>query len=843
MINELSKRIFDNERFKNDYTELLRINLKNLINPKNKCYISEELENRLLNSISVFSNSNLSQYREVALDILIKVYNNHNFINEAKERIFINFLSIVLCNLGNFPSNSMLLKEKTDEYLDIKPQKIWIENEYRKLNNTIRINDNELLLTNAQKSIWDALVNNSNVIVSAPTSAGKTFILQNFIINLFNNNLNNKVIYIVPTRALIDQVSSSLRDLLKLNKLEHVNVTGVPINDDTTDSIIFVVTQERAQFILDNNVMINYLIVDEAQNVNDNARGVVLQSVIERVKNTSYCGCVFATPFVNNPEIFSSFMVNDESLHIVKIKESSVVQNLFDVRMINDNTCNISIIKDNCTILEQFEFVNNFDEIKNFTNLAVKLGQGEINIIYGSTPSVCEKISTFLLGEISSNTRIKKELLEASTFIKQIIHEDYLLSETIKYGIVYHYGNLPAVLRNLIEDLCKTGLIKYIVCTSTLMQGVNLPAQNIFLFKPTKGKDLPLTAHEFWNLVGRAGRLTKDFEGNVFLININDWQENPLSKNRYANVSFSFNKYLKNYDDGLKQFILNIEHASDNEDTQGYENALNKLFVEYKNNSINETLSQIGLENDKIEEIINDVTLLDSLINLPTEILSKNPNVSFVRQQEVFNYINICCQEGTYSYLIPPPPQKKFNEIYDWYLKFIKWILKFLKKDNSNKNKYITAKLLLWMQGVSYKELLKSNIEYNNTTRQRGHANVNTEARNLFHLIERDIRYSYVKMTKCYTDLLAYAFEINGLTEYIKRIPKLYLYLELGACNETQILLLSMGLSRTSAIEISKQLSGSYKSTEEIKSYLKNINLRAIGLPEAVINEINKFVL
>jgi len=843
MINKLSKRIFENEQFKNDYKELLKLNLKNLINKSSKEYLSEEIENRLLNTISIFSNAKIPVYRESALDILIKLYNNHKYINEAKERIFINFLSIILCNLGNFPSNSMLAKNKDEEYLDIKPPKIWFENEYKKIKNTITIKDNDLLLTNAQKGIWNALMHNSNVIISAPTSAGKSFILQNFIINLFNNESNNKVIYIVPTRALIDQVSSGLRELLKSNQIEDVDITGIPIDNQSSNRIIYVVTQERAQVILDNNVIVNYLIVDEAQNVNDNARGVVLQSVIEKVKNTSYCGCVFATPFVKNPEIFSSFMINDESLHVVQIKESAVVQNLYDVRIENDNFCKVSIVKDELAVSETFEFINKFDELKNFTNLALHLGKDSINIIYGSTPSICEKISTFLLNELSSNDAIPQKLLDASNFIKQVIHEDYLLSETIKYGIVYHYGNLPAVIRTMIEELCKSGDIKYIVCTSTLLQGVNLPAQNIFLFKPTKGKDIPLSAHEFWNLVGRAGRLTKDFEGNVFLINLNEWQENPLQKNRYVNVSFSFETYLKNYSSGLKQFILDIEHASDNENTQGFENALNKLYTEHKNETIHETLLQFGLENDLVTEVVTDISSLDAFINLPIEILNKNPNVSFVRQQELFNYINSCCENGNYLNLIPPPPQKKFNDIYQWYLQFIKQLLRFLKKNDSNTNKYITAKLLLWMQGLSYKELLTSNINYSNSNRKKGIANVNTEARALFHLIERDIRFTYVKMTKCYTDLLAYAFEKNQLTEKIKSIPKLHLYLELGACNETQILLLSLGLSRTAATEVSKKLIGTYRESSEIKDFLKRTNLKAIGLPSIVINEINKFIL
>ncbi|MCI7002870.1 MAG: DEAD/DEAH box helicase [Clostridia bacterium] len=842
MINLLCKRIYDNPQFKKDYIELLSINLQNLINTE-KIYIDSDVENRLLNTISIFSNSKDSIFKELALEILIKLFSNHEFKDEFEDRIFINLLSLALCNLGNFPSNEMLLKDKNENYIDIQPQKIWIENEYKKLNNTVIINKKKLLLTNSQINMWNSLINNTNVIVSAPTSAGKSFVLQNFIINLFNNKNPNKVVYIVPTRALIDQVSSSLKELLTNNDIVDVYITGVPIESSDKERVIYVVTQERAQILIDNNINFNYLFVDEAQNINDNARGVTLQSVIENVKGSSLSGCIFATPFVNNPEIFKSFMTNDEDLHIVQIKESPVVQNLYDVRIVNDNTCNITIIKDGNNTNYNFEFDNQFDEIKNFTKLAVRLGKNSINIIYGSTPSTCEKISQLLLSEIVSDNNIPEKLQTASNFIKQVIHEDYLLAETIKYGIVYHYGNLPAVIRTMIEDLCKSGDIKYIVCTSTLLQGVNLPAQNIFLFKPTKGSESPLSSQEFWNLVGRAGRLTKDFEGNVFLVNLNDWADNPLNKNKYSNVSFSFETYLKNYDNGLKQFILNIEHPSDNPETQGYENTLNKLFFEYKNNTINETLSKFNLSENRIQEIINDVSSLDIFIKLPINILNKNPNVSFLRQQELYNFLFDQTSKGFETNLIPLPPQKSFNDIYNWYLLFIKQLLRFLKKSDNNSYKYATSKLLFWMQGMSYKELLSSAVEYKNTRLKRGVANVNTEARNLFQFIERDIRYSYVKMTKCYIDLLAYIFETTNKTEYILKIPKIHLYLELGACSETQILLLSLGLSRTAAIEISKNIMGSFKSAEDIKNYLKSINLKAIGLSDIVINEIKKFIL
>ena len=83
---------------------------------------------------------------------------------------------------------------------------------------------------------------------------------------------------------------------------------------------------------------------------------------------------------------------------------------------------------------------------------------------------------------------------------------------------------MPNQVRILIEDLFKEKKLIYLFCTSTLLEGVNLPAQNIFIMKPTQGKGNYLDRLSFWNLAGRAGRLLKDYYGNIYCINIDDWK-------------------------------------------------------------------------------------------------------------------------------------------------------------------------------------------------------------------------------------------------------------------------------------------------------------------------------
>nr|WP_249787546.1 hypothetical protein [Bradyrhizobium sp. NBAIM03] len=91
---------------------------------------------------------------------------------------------------------------------------------------------------------------------------------------------------------------------------------------------------------------------------------------------------------------------------------------------------------------------------------------------------------------------------------------------------------MPTQIRTAVEEAVARGDIDYLVCTTTLLQGVNLSAKNLFLCRPQKGDNVPLESVDFWNLVGRAGRLMKEFQGNIFLIDYDNWRKKPLEQPR-----------------------------------------------------------------------------------------------------------------------------------------------------------------------------------------------------------------------------------------------------------------------------------------------------------------------
>jgi len=92
-------------------------------------------------------------------------------------------------------------------------------------------------------------------------------------------------------------------------------------------------------------------------------------------------------------------------------------------------------------------------------------------------------------------------------------------------GVAYQIGYLPSDIRMRIEELFKTGDIKTILCTSTLVEGVNLPADNLFITSYKNGRS-NMTPVDFRNLIGRVGRIEYNLYGNAILVKADERTNN-----------------------------------------------------------------------------------------------------------------------------------------------------------------------------------------------------------------------------------------------------------------------------------------------------------------------------
>lgn len=855
MIDKLCKQIERHEGYKQDYEVLSKSS--SLLYLRKDITIETDGVFRLLKCASAFALSDDEKYRNQAYSIAIMTRNVLQYIDEDNRKEIEAIIVVVLSRLGNFPAENKFLREVSFDD-SLMPPTLQIERQYHVLKNEAHLSfDKMLLLTDFQRDLWGAMQNHKIVIVNAPTSAGKSFVLQNHVLNVAKGGISSHIIYIVPSRALIEQVIVGLKGLIADYTIadERIYVTEVPQDfSDSKEKIIYVLTQERVQLLLETKITVDQVIVDEAQNISDGARGIILQSVTETIiKRNNNAKFIFAMPFVKNPEVFLSVFNLGTDYAIIPSAESPVKQNLYNVVVDAHATKKVKIeqIKEegNRVYLCDVELETVLtDEQRYLAILSVVFGRQQNNIVFGSEPQKCEKIAGFIIQLLEKKD--DKELLDFSEFLKSHIHEDFLLAETVLYGVAYHYGVLPSFIRKEVERLASIGKINYVICTSTLLQGINLPAQNIFIMKPSKGRvenNQPgkMEASEFWNLVGRAGRLTKDYEGNVFLVNVQNWEKKFIDERERSQPIYSaYRSMLSEAESDLVGYISDINHPSGLPKNQGYENSFMKLLDDYLDGGedrLSETLAHLDdtLRRDLIIEKIKEAS---TRVTIPRELLLLNPNVSAYRQQEMVDYMRERIRRKGALYLIPPHPMQKWDTIKEDYVKlFIRFGQHFKKLSNTRVVAVDALLALRWMRGSSYQELLKDQIEYKKEkSKTKKEPNVNSEARSLFKKIDSNLRFDYVKFTKCYNDLLLYVIRNENITEELPGIPPLHLYLELGACSGTTISLIGMGMSRTSAAILTKMATKTTMTEKETEEWLKNYNLKAFDVPSTVISEVNR---
>ena len=211
----------------------------------------------------------------------------------------------------------------------------------------------------------------------------------------------------------------------------------------------------------------------------------------------------FFSPFIANSNslLSSNFKIDIESKKIseyIKIERFYLYDAIDKKRLeMYDQFLNeIIIIDDKNTYQNEIDFVNKHC--------------GEKNIIYSYRPIQIIDIANRLCNALQE---INIEETKEYKAIAEYIHKDYNVLKFLKKGIVCHYSSMPEIIKMYIEKMYSSNNdIKYIITTSTLLQGVNIPAVKIFLFSNKCGrKNSYLSSSSFKNLIGRTCRFSEIF--------------------------------------------------------------------------------------------------------------------------------------------------------------------------------------------------------------------------------------------------------------------------------------------------------------------------------------------
>lgn len=558
---------------------------------------------------------------------------------------------------------------------------------------------------------------------SAPTSMGKTFLVEKYIELQVKEGVVGNFAITVPSKALITEVKAQLiKDLGAVLGEKQYRIISHPeeYRADYEGSYICVMTPERLLALLTqySGVRLIHLFIDESQKATEaSSRSVFYYEIFDRISGWRIRPKItFASPLIPNPGIFKKLVQTTESNDGLRIVESPVAQ----VKIIFNRYANKVEAYDDLN--QSTSLIGTFERTPSIPDIIRKmmsiLGNSQCNLVYygSKVNAISDAVVVSRSMEESNDPRLK----ELAGYISRKIHPKYILVNLVRKGIAFHTGELPVDVRIRIEEACRQGILKLVFCTSTLLEGVNLPADNIFVTTLQNGKRM-LSQLDFLNLIGRVGRLGHSMLGNVFLItgdteNSHSNRAAYLSRmnNRLKKAKLSVDVIKPKQAAAIKKSLEKGDVRLDNIEKDKNYDLIRKLSLLYVKELRNDHYGVVRTHLAKHITYKEERNILQSLQERYADELEDDINFSSDQSENLRKKIS---QENIKGYpdirdgkkLMWPEAKAfllKLSEIFNWGIyesDFVK-----SKQDKETQDKIIEddAKIaLLWMSGYSLQRI------------------------------------------------------------------------------------------------------------------------------------------
>jgi replicative superfamily II helicase len=454
---------------------------------------------------------------------------------------------------------------------------------------------------------------------------------------------------------------------------------------------------------------------------------------------------------------------------------------------------------------------------------------GDTSIIYCNGASAADKTASEI-SEAILEQEVDPELFDLAKFLRQEVHPQYRLASLVLKGVAFHYGNIPQIIRGRLEELLQERKIRFVCCTSTLLQGVNLPAKNIFVEDPKKGIGFPMQKGDFWNLVGRAGRLSREFHGNVFCVFGKKWDNDVISDKLVA-IESAYEVATRVRTRELLQVAKVPPESSESKEFGWAEQTYSRIYADFV--SSGKRLADSPDPKDEFAQI--DSVSAAFRKTLPTDVFTRNYYVHPTRLESLADFFRAQSDIKVWFPIYPWVPRRSYPRL----LSIFAVIEDQLIRSGNQAYEYYAFLATMWMKGSSLKELVQNKIERAKTNGDVD--KINVAIRDLFKDIESELRYKYVKYTRLYLDVLRSVLLERDMKSEADALLPIHLFLEYGAASQTLISLMSIGLSRTSALLFKSYLSMSNElSSSECQGYIDRVTLDRSSLPALCQAEIRK---
>lgn len=324
----------------------------------------------------------------------------------------------------------------------------------------------------------DALLAGRNLVLSAPTSFGKSLLID----ALLSTERYHRVAVVLPTIALLDEFRRRFRDRFsdKFKLVMHQSETS------TDEPTIFLGTQERLIYREDLGDL-DLTVVDEFYKLDPDRRderSITLNAAVYRLLKRSK-QFFFLGPNIDKISVAPDSRWNFEFL---RTRFSTVAVETLDLQGVSD---------------KHERLIEEIGEDRNWPAL-----------VFISSPGRANKLAI----ELSEKMAVAEDTSDFSVWLKNNIGPNNFLSLAIYYGFGVHHGRIPRAIAAQMVRLFNQGKLPVLLCTSTLIEGVNTAAKTVMIYDKKINRD----SYDFFtysNIKGRAGRLGQHHVGQVMVFN------------------------------------------------------------------------------------------------------------------------------------------------------------------------------------------------------------------------------------------------------------------------------------------------------------------------------------
>lgn len=435
---------------------------------------------------------------------------------------------------------------------------------------------------------------------------------------------------------------------------------------------------------------------------------------------------------------------------------------------------------------------------------------------------------------------VDQEVQDLIRLIRDAIHPSYPLIQTLKYGIGVHYGDMPDITRREQERLFDEGKLKFLVCTSTLLEGVNLPCKNLFVWGPRQGKNNPMTEHAFWNLAGRAGRWGREFAGNIYCIDVFDedkWTFGPPKRRKAQQVNHSGSFLLEDVNKFI-EFVYADDQITASNNNRYFEQILGELTGIMIDGG---ELSQVGWVKwasvEQIEAITDAIQFVITRLTAPSELIKRHRGINPLLISGCYSYLLSLPADQADSMMPMAPDMPNARDVLSSNLAIIDMHLGGGFGTDRQRN-FKSRVTIDWIRGLPLGRIINNRLDYLRSVNKL--KSIPLEIRCLIEIINKNARYLVPKYLSCYSDCVRLWYISIGRDDLVLEVSDLQDMLEAGVSNRTTIALVGLGLSRFSAIEIANHIANSELNISEVIGWLQGRSLEIYGISPVVIREVQK---